>query len=74
MKNLIIENKGDQIILKLNKKVFDEDYLISLIKRLQAEELAMKAGFSSDILSVAEEINQEWWEKNEDDFIKGLKK
>jgi hypothetical protein len=74
MKNLEIENKGDQIIFKLNKKVFDENYLISLIKRLQTEELAMKAGFSEDVLSVAEEINQQWWTNNEADFLKGVKK
>jgi hypothetical protein len=34
MENLVIENKGDQMILKLNRKGFDESYLISLLKRL----------------------------------------
>lgn len=33
MENLVIENKGNQMILKLNKKGFDTDYLISLVKR-----------------------------------------
>ena len=35
MDNLVIENKGDQMVLKLNKKGFDENYLIALVKRLQ---------------------------------------
>jgi hypothetical protein len=30
MDNLVIENKGDQMVLKLNKKGFDENYLIGL--------------------------------------------
>lgn len=74
MKNLVIENKGNQIILKINKKGFDENYLISLLNRLQLEELAQKSEFNSDILSIAEQINQEWWDKNGDQFLKGVKK
>lgn len=74
MKNLVIENKGDQMVLKINKKGFDENYLISLLKRLQVEELAQKSDFDPDILSIAEQINQDWWDKNEDRFLKGVKR
>jgi len=62
------------MILKLNKKGFDENYLIALVKRLQMESLAQKAGFDTSILSIAEEINQEWWNENGDEFLKGVKK
>ncbi len=74
MKNLVIENKGNQMVLKINKKGFDEKYLISLLKRLQVEELAQKSGFTPDILSIAEQINQDWWDKNEDKFLEGVRK
>jgi hypothetical protein len=74
MKNLVIENNEDQMILKINKKGFDEYYLISLIKRLQLEELAQKSEFNSDIYSIAEQINQDWWDKNQEQFLKGVKK
>lgn len=74
MKNLIIENKGDQMILKLNKKGFDENYLISLVKRLQIESLAQKSGFNSTILGVAEQINEDWWNENGEEFLKEVKK
>ena len=74
MENLVIENKGNQMILKLNKKGFDGDYLISLVKRLQIESLAQKSKFSSDILTIAEQINQDWWNSNEEIFLKGIKK
>ena len=57
------------MIVKLNKKGFDENYLLFLVKRLQAEELVQKSGFTSDILDVAEQINQEWWDKNGEDFL-----
>jgi hypothetical protein len=74
MENLVIENKGNQIILKLNKKGFDENYLISLVRRLQIENLAHKSKFTSDILSIAEQINEDWWNNNGEKFLKGVKK
>ena len=30
--------------------------------------------FTSDILSIAEQINQDWWNTNGDKFLKGVKK
>lgn len=74
MENLVIENKGNQLILKLNKKGFDDSYLISLVKRLQVENLAQKSGFTTDILTIAEQINQDWWNTNGEKFLKGVKK
>ncbi len=74
MENLVIEIKGNQIILKHNKIGFDDDYLISLVKLLQIENLAQKSRFNSDILCIAEQINQDWWHTNEDKFLKGVKK
>ena len=74
MDNLIIENKGDQLILKLNKKGFDKNYIIFLVKRLKVESLAQKAGFDSSILNVAEEIKVDWWNENGEAFLKEVKK
>ena len=74
MDNLVIENNGDQMVLKLNKKGFDENYLISLVKRLQMESLAQKSGFNSSILNIAEQINQDWWNENGEKFLNEVKK
>jgi len=74
MDNLVIENKGDQMVLKLNKKGFDENYLIALVNRLQIESLAQKSGFNSSILNISEEINQDWWNENGEEFLKEVKR
>ena len=73
MDNLIIENKGDQMILTLNKKAFDKNYLISLIKRLRLESFAQKANFDSSILNIAGQINQDWWDDNGEKFLNDIK-
>ena len=74
MENTVIQNKKDQMILTLKKKGFDDAYLISLVKRLQIEELAQKSKFKNDILGIADQINDEWWNQNCDKFLKGVKK
>jgi len=62
------------MVLRINKKGFPQDYLISLIKRLKIEELSEKSGFTDEILHVAEEINQKYWNENSESFLKGVKK
>lgn len=74
MRNVAIANKGDKLVLTLNRKAFGEDYLIALVKRLQLEELAQKAGFTDAVESIADELDQKWWDKNAADFLKGVKK
>lgn len=74
MEDLVIENSENQMILKLNKNSFDDNYLISLVKRLQIENLAQKSKFTTEILSVAEQINQDWWNNNGEKFLKRVKK
>ena len=74
MKNLIIENVDNEMILRLDKRSFDGDYLVSLVKRLQIEELTYKANLSDNILEEAEKINQDWWDKNREDFLKGIER
>lgn len=74
MKSLVIENVDNEMILRLDKRSFDGDYLVSLVKRLQIEELTYKANLSDNILEEAEKINQEWWDKNREDFLKGIER
>lgn len=74
MKNIIIENTSDQMILRINKKGFNQQYLIALIKRLQIEELAQKGDFKTDIFEVAEDINVNWWKENGESFLENVKK
>ena len=74
MKNLVIENVDNEMILRLDKRSFDSDYLVSLVKRLQIEQLTYKANLTDDILQEAEKINQDWWDKNREDFLKGIER
>ncbi len=72
MNSLILKNTDDQIVLVIDKKKYDKKYLISLVKRLQLEEMMKQSKITKDVLNVAEEINEDWWNKHGDEFLKGL--
>ena len=74
MENIVIKSNKDELVLKLNRQFFNSNYLIALVKRIQMEEIAQKSEFDPAILDLANEINQSWWEKNGDDFLKDVKK
>ena len=73
MNNLSIQTKGDEMVIRLNRSGFNDNYLLSMIRRLQLEELAKKANFNDDILEIAEDIDQKWWNKNGEEFLKNVK-
>jgi hypothetical protein len=74
MQNIQIENKKNSLILTINKKGFDQDYLIRLVKRLQTEDLIYKSEINDSILHVAEDLNLDWWNNNKEDFLSTKKK
>lgn len=74
MQNIQIENKKNSLVLTINKKGLDQDYLIRLVKRLQTEDLIYKSQINDSILQVAEDLNRDWWNKNKEDFLSTKKK
>ena len=74
MQNIQIEDKKNRLVLTINKKGLDKDYLIRLVKRLQTEDLIYKSRINEDILDIAEDVNNDWWNKNKEDFLKDVKK
>jgi len=57
-----IQYQGNELVIRLNRnrEDFSASYLLSLIRRLQLEELAQQAGFDEKVLEIAEEIDQQW--------------
>lgn len=72
MNGLSIETTGREMVIRLNKDSFSDIYLLSLIRGLTLEEFAKKADFDEKILEIAEEIDQQWWTKNGEEFLKDV--
>jgi hypothetical protein len=69
MNSLTIESKGDEMLIRFNRSTFDKGYLLSLIKRLEIESTVQNAEFSTDIMKIADDIENNWWGKNKAKFF-----
>ena len=74
MTALNIQNKDNEILIRLNPNSFDEKYLISLVKRLNLEATAKEAQIDTKVLEIADEIDIDWWSKNENEFLRDVKR
>lgn len=74
MTALNIQNKDNEILIRLNRNSFDETYLISLVKRLNLEAIAKEAQIDTKVLVIADEIDTDWWSKNGDEFLRDVKR
>jgi hypothetical protein len=64
-----IQYQGNELVIRLNREDFSASYLLSLIRRLQLEELAQQVGFNEKVLEIAEEIDQQWWDEHREEFL-----
>lgn len=74
MTALNIQNKDNEILIRLNRNSFDETYLISLVKRLNMEATAKEAQIDTKVLEIADEIDSDWWSQNGDEFLRDVKR
>lgn len=68
---MIIENKKDELIIRLSSKELNIDEAERLIRTIRYKELVAQStasGEESD--AIAEMINQSWWDKNKQQFEK----
>lgn len=69
-----IQSNNKELIIRMDKSEIPTETLLKIVQRLRAEYLAQKAGIQEDLSSLAEEIDVEWWDKNSEEFLKGVKK
>ncbi|GAB4397446.1 MAG: hypothetical protein OHK0053_13970 [Microscillaceae bacterium] len=67
-----IQSNANELIIRLDKNLMPSDTLLKVAKRLQIEYLAQKAGYDGSLLEVAEEIDENWWKTNGEDFLKNI--
>ena len=72
MEAIKIQSTESTIQIVLDKNVVNIDFLVDLMEQLRVEYLAKKIDFSEDIMSIGDEIKKNWWQKNKDEFLKGI--
>jgi hypothetical protein len=67
---MIVERKKDEIVIRIPEKI-DPDGLQNFIDYLKVKTITAKSSATGkEIDEISREINQTWWEKNKDRFVK----
>lgn len=74
MEAINIQSTDKEVLIRLDKSDISTEALVKIVKRLQVEFLAQKAGFVGNLLDIAEEIDENWWKVNGEEFLKNIKK
>ncbi len=72
MEAIQIQSTENTIQIVLDKNVVNIDFLVELLEQLRIEYLAQKIDFAEDIIGIGDEIKKNWWQKNKDEFLKGI--
>ncbi|QTA81327.1 Uncharacterized protein dnl_36600 [Desulfonema limicola] len=72
MKTFSIQSFGNQAVITVDLSFINIETLNRLFERLQVEQLVQKADFSDEIMEIGTEIKQNWWQKNREEYLKGI--
>ncbi len=69
-----IQSKNKELIISMDTSEIPTEILLKVIERLRAEYFTQKGNIDDNISLLAEEIDQNWWKKNGDEFLNDVKK
>jgi|YNPMSStandDraft_2_1061718.scaffolds.fasta_scaffold13558_2 fructoselysine-6-P-deglycase FrlB-like protein len=71
MVSITFENK--EVVIRLPKQMLTETFVQEFIGYLKVEEIAQKSRLTeAQLQEIVEQIQQEWWQKNKQRFIKKI--
>ncbi|MCK4798946.1 MAG: hypothetical protein KAT05_16340 [Spirochaetes bacterium] len=72
---LKMKSKNNEIIIRFPKGFLSKPYIDKFIERLEVEELAERNQMTEEqAWKISEEIKKDWWESNESQILKSIKK
>lgn len=74
MKQFNVQSNDKEVVIRFDKSEINTEAMLKILKRLQVEYLAQKADFKDNLLDIATEIDNQWWEANNQNFLKNVKK
>jgi len=67
-----MQSVGNQVVITVDLSFMNIESLNRLFERLRIEELIQKADFSDEITEIGTEIKQSWWQRNREQYLKGI--
>ena len=72
MTGLQIDSSSDKVIFSIDKGAFSEEVLLDLYKAARLEFLLEKAAFDESVLSLSDDLKQEWWQAHKAAILKRI--
>lgn len=72
MKSFSIQSVGNQAVITVDLSFMNIGSLNRLFERLRTEQLIQKADFEDEVAEIGREIKQGWWQKNRENYLKGI--
>lgn len=72
MQGFKVQNKEENIIITIDRKLIDMGALENFLEYLRVEYLAQQVDFDENILTIGDEIKRKWWEQNGKEFLQGI--
>jgi len=67
-----MQSVGNQVVITVDLSFMNIESLNRLFERLRIEQLIQKADFSDEITEIGTEIKQSWWQRNREQYLKGI--
>lgn len=72
MSGFSVQTDQAEVVIRLDRSTINQENLMAFLEHFRLEYLVLKASLTSDALDIAEDIEQQWWEQNKDEFLKGV--
>jgi hypothetical protein len=72
MNNFSIQSSGNKAVITVDLSFINIESLNRLFDRLRLEQLVKQANFSDEVIEIGKEIKQNWWQKNREEYLKGI--
>jgi len=69
MQSMTIETTSDKVLITLDKKYFNQDAIIAMVKLIEIETMAQEVNFDPDIAKLGEDIKRQCWQENKEYLI-----
>ena len=75
MEALTLQSFENEWVIKIDKSEFPPEFIIKMLRRLRLEWLAKKAAFDPSLAqSLAIEMEDSWWNKHGEAFLKNIER
>lgn len=70
---LEVSRQGKKILIAIDEDMLSNEYFLEFLERMKLEDIARKSRLTEDdAMTIANEMKEDWWQKNKSELLKGI--